>query len=53
VATHKARLQNALPKRGAVRMMVVTERQFNAIEILVGTESIYDKPQDEEQLMTF
>jgi CRISPR-associated protein Cas2 len=53
VATHKARLQNALPKSGAVRMMVVTERQFNAIEILVGTESVYDKLQTEEQLMTF
>jgi CRISPR/Cas system-associated protein endoribonuclease Cas2 len=39
--------------RGAVRMIVVTEKQFNAIEILVGTPNFYDKPQQDEQLMEF
>jgi CRISPR-associated protein Cas2 len=53
VGTHRDRLQKALPKSGAVRMMVVTERQFNAIEILVGPKSVYDKPQTDEQLMNF
>ena len=53
VETHKARLKAALPERGAVRMMVVTEKQFNAIDILVGSPTVYDKPQTEEQLMEF
>ena len=53
VETHKLRLKSALPPRGAVRMIVVTEKQFNNIEILVGHPNFYDKPQQEEQLMEF
>ena len=53
VETHKQRLKAALPHRGAVRMIVVTEKQFNSIEILVGSPNFYDKPQQEEQLMEF
>jgi CRISPR-associated protein Cas2 len=53
VETHKARVKASLPSRGAVRMIVVTEKQFNAIEILVGTPNFYDKPQQDEQLMEF
>lgn len=53
VETHKARLSSHLPRKGAVRMMVVTERQFNAIDILVGAPTVYDKPQSEAQLMEF
>ena len=53
VATHKARLYTALPATGAVRMMVVTERQFNAVEVLVGPKTFYDQPQTETQFMEF
>ena len=34
-------------------LMVVTERQFNAIDVLVGEKSIYDTPQETAQLMEF
>lgn len=53
VETHKKRLKAGLPEKGSVRMLVVTERQYNAIEILVGTEKFHDKPQEFEQLMLF
>lgn len=53
VEVHKRRLKLALPTAGAVRMMVVTEKQYNNIEILVGKPTIYDKPGQFEQLMLF
>jgi CRISPR-associated protein Cas2 len=53
VETHKARLQKALPGRGAVRMMVVTEKQFNAIDVVLGEKTVYDEPQNKQQLMEF
>ncbi len=53
VQTHKDRLYRALPHKGAVRMLVVTEKQFNAIEILVGPSTVYDTPQTQAQLMEF
>ena len=34
-------------------LKVVTERQFNAIDVLVGEKSIYDTPQETAQLMEF
>ena len=43
----------ALPPRGSVRMLVVTETQYSGIEILLGTGTIYDEPQQMEQLMLF
>ena len=53
VETHRKRLKAGLPSKGSVRMLVVTEKQYNAIEILVGNPEIYDKPQEFEQLMIF
>lgn len=53
VEVHKARLSGVLPAKGSVRMIVVTEKQYNNIEILVGQPNFYDKPQQKEQLMEF
>ena len=36
VSKHKARLKAPLPDNGAVRMLAVTEKQYGAIEILLG-----------------
>lgn len=33
---HTNRLRNNLPPEGSVRVMVVTEKQYNSMEILVG-----------------
>ena len=51
--THKKRILLALPSKGSVRMLVITEKQYNAIELLVGKPTPYDKPQQFEQLMIF
>ena len=53
VAVHKARLNAALPPRGSVRMLVITEKQYSSIEILLGSGTVYDAPQQMEQLMLF
>lgn len=53
VATHKARIKQNLPEKGSVRMIVMTEKQYNAIEVLTGNKTFYDKPQENEQLMLF
>lgn len=53
VETHRRRLQSALPSKGSVRMLVITEKQYNAIELLVGKPTPYDQPQQYEQLMIF
>ncbi|MEA4942188.1 MAG: CRISPR-associated endonuclease Cas2 [Oscillibacter sp.] len=36
IEAHRRRLLLALPPKGSVRMLVVTEKQYGAIEILVG-----------------
>lgn len=42
IATHKARVKANLPPQGAVRMMVITERQFSMIDVLLSEKTIYD-----------
>ena len=53
VEKHKARLRRNLPPNGAVRMLVITERQYEAIEILLGGFSQADEPFQCEQLSIF
>lgn len=53
VATHKTRAAAAVPPRGSVRMLVITEKQYSNIEILLGKPTVYDEPQQMEQLMLF
>ena len=53
VAAHRARLAAALPSKGSVRMLVITEKQYDNIQILVGEPTVYDEPQQMEQLMIF
>ena len=53
VETHRQRIQSALPAKGSVRMLVITEKQYNAIELLVGRPTPYDRPQQDEQLLIF
>lgn len=43
----------ARPAKGSVRMLVITEKQYNAIELLVGRPTPYDRPQQDEQLLIF
>lgn len=43
----------ALPSNGSVRMLVITERQYSTIELLIGKPNSSDATQDYEQLMLF
>lgn len=53
VETHKKRILAALPSNGSVRMLVITERQYSTIELLIGKPNSSDATQDYEQLMLF
>ena len=53
VNKHRSRLKTALPENGSVRLMVVTEKQYEAIEILVGELHETDTPFVCEQLSIF
>ena len=53
VQAHKNRLYRALPARGAVRMLVITERQYENIEILLGKPEEQEEIQEMDQLMLF
>ena len=53
VETHKRRIRLALPTAGSVRMLIITEKQYQAIELLVGKPTPHDKPQQFEQLVIF
>lgn len=47
------RILAALPSNGSVRMLVITERQYSTIELLIGKPNSSDATQDYEQLMLF
>ncbi len=53
VAAHKRRLAAAVPAKGSVRMLVITEKQYSGIQILLGQRTEYEEPQQMEQLMLF
>ena len=53
VDKHRSRLKTALPENGSVRLMVVTEKQYESIEILVGELHEADTPFVCEQLSIF
>ena len=53
VEKHRKRLKNNLPDNGSVRMLVITEKQYESIEILVGKLVEEDLPFQCEQLSIF
>jgi CRISPR-associated protein Cas2 len=53
VNKHKQRLYGHIPPDGSVRLLVLTEKQYQSIEILVGIKSRNDKPIHMEQLSIF
>lgn len=53
VESHRARIKQNLPDNGAIRLLVITEKQFEAIDILLGKLTRADDPFQCEQLMIF
>lgn len=50
VEKHRQRIRGSLPKNGSVRMLVITEKQYGSIDILLGNYSvkIEDEPTPEQ-----
>ena len=53
VEKHRARLRCHLPDNGSIRMLVVTEKQYESIEILLGNLTQADDSFQCEQLSIF
>ena len=53
VEKHRQRVKDNLPDNGAIRMLVITEKQYEAIEILLGNLVEADEPFQCEQLSIF
>lgn len=53
VAVHRMRLESAIPACGSIRLLVITEKQYENMQILLGGPTVYDAPQQMEQLMLF
>ena len=50
VQKHRLRLYDHLPDDGAARLLVITEKQYASIEILLGELTQTDQPFADEQL---
>lgn len=53
VLKHQSRIRQNLPDNGAIRMLTITERQYESIEILLGRLTEADEPFQAEQLTIF
>ena len=50
---HEDRVRANVPQRGSVRSMIVTEKQYSSMNILVGTKQKREKQVKAEQLSFF
>lgn len=53
VKKHETRLKASLPPNGSIRMLVITEKQYESIQILLGNYLPEDTPFACEQLSFF
>ena len=53
VSKHRQRLYHVVPDNGSIRMLVITEKQFQSIEILLGNLTACDNEIETEQLSIF
>ena len=53
VEKHRTRVKQNLPNNGAIRLLVITEKQYEAIDILLGNLTQVDEPFQCEQLTIF
>lgn len=53
VEMHKQRLKQNLPHKGSVRCLLLTEKQYSSIDILLGTPTFHDMADDTELVNIF
>ena len=51
--THEQRILRNLPHHGSVRLMIVTDKQYGDMRILLGTDHPNDKFLDEDMISFF
>ncbi|MBQ7538280.1 MAG: CRISPR-associated endonuclease Cas2 [Treponema sp.] len=52
VKAHRAKLKAHLPEAGCIRLLLLTEKQYGAIEILLGKKRVSEK-YEQLSLLTF
>ena len=50
IAMHKQRLNQNIPEKGSVRLLTLTEKQYESIDILLG-QSTFDDSQESVELL--
>lgn len=50
VDKHFKRIKSNLPPNGAVRLLTITEKQYQNMQILLGEPSVNDRPIQAEQM---
>lgn len=53
VELHKQRIKSNIPNEGSIRVLVITEKQYENVDILLGKKSFYEKPTQYENLTLF
>ena len=53
VNLHKERLKLGVPNNGSIRVLTVTEKQYDSIDILLGKKLKYEKSVEYENLSFF
>lgn len=53
VGKHYIRLKDNLPRKGSIRCMKVTEKQYASMEILIGNKTIRERKISADQLSLF
>lgn len=53
VGKHLKRLQEKLPSKGSVRFLQITDRQYMAMKLLVGTRTRKEKHVNTKQMLLF
>lgn len=52
VETHESRLNLNIPSKGSIRMLTITEKQYESIKVLLGTKT-FDDTSEAVELMKF
>lgn len=53
ITMHKSRLQQNLPEKGSVRVLTLTEKQYESIEVLLGEKTFDDTSSSTELINIF
>lgn len=53
ISMHGSRLKQNLPEKGSVRMLTLTEKQYESIEVLLGEKVFDDTPESTELINIF